>query len=178
MAQRAARVKMPTSATSPEARPVHQCKPLRSFQRGFTLIELLVVLAIGALLVGLVPMAFNRLQEGSQYRDTVRALVSELRLARQQALSSRQAVNFQIDLQQRQFGIQGKSQKPVPESLEMKTMVGQLDAAPADGLALIVFLPEGGATGGTIELVRPSGAGVRISVDWLMGQITQEPRTP
>jgi len=169
---------MPTSVTSPEARPVLKHLPAWPSQRGFTLIELLVVLAIGAMLVGLVPMAFSKLQEGSQYRDTVRALVSDLRLARQQALSSRQAVTYQFDLQQRQFGFQGQPQRPVPSPLEMKTVVGQLDDAPANDVALIVFLPEGGSTGGTIELLRPSGGGVRISVDWLMGQITQEPRTP
>jgi len=39
-------------------------------------------------------------------------------------------------------------------------------------------MPEGGSTGGTIELVRPSGAGVNIRVDWLLGQISQELRSP
>ena len=40
---------------------------------GFTLIELMVVFALLALIVGLVPIAFNRLHESAQYRDTVRA---------------------------------------------------------------------------------------------------------
>jgi len=145
-------------------------------QRGFTLIELLVVLAIGAMLIGLVPMAFNRLQEGSQYRDTVRALVTGLRQARQQAVTSGRTVVYQIDLNQRQFGLQDRPQRPLPSGLEVKTMVGELDGAAANGMALIAFLPEGGSTGGSIELARPSGGGVRIRVDWLLGQITQEPR--
>ena len=37
----------------------------------------------------------------------------------------------------------------------------------------IRFHPQGGATGGTVELVRASGAGTRVSVDWLSGAITQ-----
>jgi len=144
--------------------------------QGFTLIELLVVLAIGAMLVGLAPIAFNTLQEGSQYRDTIRSLVTGLRQARQQAISTGRTVTYQIDLGQRQFGVQGQPQQLFPSHLEVKTIVGQLETAPVDSLARFVFLPEGGSTGGSIELARPSGAGTRIRVDWLLGQITQEPR--
>ena len=50
---------------------------------GFTLVELLVVFALLALIVGLVPIAFNRLNESAQYRDTVRAVLTDLRAARQ-----------------------------------------------------------------------------------------------
>ena len=49
---------------------------------GFTLIELLVVFALLALIVGLMPIAFNRLHESAQYRDTVRAVLTDLRAAR------------------------------------------------------------------------------------------------
>ena len=41
-------------------------------ERGFTLIELLVVFAIMALLIGLAPVAFDRMRDSAQYRDTVR----------------------------------------------------------------------------------------------------------
>ena len=43
-------------------------------ERGFTLIEILVVFGILALLMGLAPVAFDRLRESSQYRDTVRTV--------------------------------------------------------------------------------------------------------
>ena len=164
---RAAKVKTPISAISPDRH-----------QRGFTLIELLVVLAIGSLLVALVPPAFDRLRDVSQYHDTVRAIVVDLRQARQQALAYGQVMVFRVDLSDRQFGIVGRPSKALPTSLEVKTTVGSNELPDNIQHEDIAFTPEGGSSGGTVELVRRSGAGVRIRVDWLFGQITQEPRTP
>ena len=56
-------------------------------QRGFTLVELLVVFAIMALLVGLVPVAFERLRESAEYRNTLRTMLSNMRGARYRAVS-------------------------------------------------------------------------------------------
>jgi len=170
---------MPTFKTSLE----HLQRQRHSFfrplpQQGFTLIELLVVLAIGAMLVGLVPVAFGKLQEGSQYRDTVRSMVTDLRQARQWAVSHGQPAVFQLDLTTRQYGIAGQPRKLLPATLEVKATTGSMDEPSAAQASSIVFLPEGGSTGGSIELVRASGGGVRLRVDWLFGHITQEPRTP
>lgn len=170
MDNQAAKVKTPISVTSPRGSELRQ--------RGFTLLELLVVFAIGAMLVALVPPAFDRLRDVTQYRDTVRAIVVELRQARQQAKTYGKAVAFHVDLSTREFGIQGQTPKSVPKSLELKATVGRDESVDGVHLAAITFTPEGGSTGGTIELVRSSGAGVRIRVDWLLGQITQEPRQP
>lgn len=178
MVQQAAMVKTPTSATSLNGRFDLRHLPTRFLQRGFTLIELLVVLAIGALLVGLVPSAFDRLREVSQYRDAVRAVVLDLRQARQEALTLGRFVAFEINLSDRQFGIEGQSKKTLPTFLEVKTIVGSQTEPDTNPQAVIGFLPDGGSTGGTIELIRQSGTGVRIRVDWLFGKVTQEPRTP
>ena len=176
MEPQAAKVKTPISTISPDSRSGLGFTAFRRDLQGFTLIELLVVMAIGALLVALIPPAFDRLRDVSQYRDTVRAIVVDLRQARQQAIAFGQVVNFQVDLSGRKFGIDGRPFKALPESLEVKTTVGKNESTNASQLATIAFMPEGGSSGGTIELVRQSGAGVRIRVDWLFGQISQEPR--
>jgi general secretion pathway protein H len=87
-------------------------------------------------------------------------------------------VRFQVNVADRLFGIEGLPQKPVPDSLEVKATVGTSALADIRQQATIAFLPDGGSNGGTLDLVRRSGGGVRIRVDWLTGQITQEPSTP
>lgn len=169
-------MKTPTFAINPDRQPDRQ--PVHQRQSGFTLIELLVVLAIGSMLVGLVPPAFDRLRDVSQYRDTVRAMVVDLKQARQQSQAYGQVVVFSINLTERQFGIVGRPFKSLPTSLEVKATTGTDGAPDNNQQALFSFLPDGGSSGGTIELIRKSGAGVRLKVDWLFGQITQEPRTP
>ena len=56
-------------------------------ERGFTLVELLVVFGIMALVIGLVPVAYERMREASQYRDAVRSMSNQLRSARATAVS-------------------------------------------------------------------------------------------
>ena len=146
-------------------------------QEGFTLLELLVVFAIGALLVALVPVAFGKQRETTQYRDTLRTFVTELRIARQQAITRGTEVRFQMDLSRRQFGVQGATQREVPQPLQVRATVGSTELSPTQ-VAGILFLPAGGATGGSFDVLRPSGSGTRVRVDWLSGRVEQEPLQP
>jgi general secretion pathway protein H len=143
-------------------------------QRGFTLIELLVVFAMVALLTALVPLAFERLRESAQYRDTVRGMLADIRQARYRAIAEGREVRFRVDLGQRNYGVEGRSSKLVPEPLRLRATIANIELA-AGQSAGILFLPTGGATGGTIEILRPSGAGVRLTVDWLSGGVAQSP---
>ncbi len=143
-------------------------------QRGFTLIELLVVLAMVALLTTMVPLAFERVRESAQYRDTVRGVLSDMRQARYRAISEGRNVRFRVDLAHRSYGIEGRPFRSVPQPLSLRSTVADIEAN-ADQTAGILFLPSGGATGGTIEILRPGGAGARLTVDWLSGAVTQSP---
>ncbi|MCY7319248.1 MAG: GspH/FimT family pseudopilin [Ramlibacter sp.] len=140
--------------------------------RGFTLIELLVVMALLALVVALVPPSFERMRESMQYRDTLRRVLADLRSARQLALAQGRDARFSIDLPARQFGVDGRPTSSLPETLQVRFTSAQVELS-AQQKVSIRFHPQGGATGGSVELVRPSGAGTRITVDWLSGAITQ-----
>lgn len=144
---------------------------------GFTLIELLVVFALIALIAGLVPIAFNRLHESAQYRDTVRAVLTDLRAARAQAQSSGAEVRFAVNPQARTFGVEGAPVQHVPEPLVLRAVMAAEESG-TDGSLAIRFLPRGGASGGSVDLIRPSGTGVRLRVDWFSGRVEQEPITP
>lgn len=143
-------------------------------ERGFTLIELLVVFAMVALLAALVPLAFERLRESAQYRDTVRGMLSDIRQARYRAMAEGHDVRFKVNLAERNYGLEGRPARNVPQPLRLRATVADIELNAAKG-AGILFLPSGGATGGTIEIVRPSGAGVRLTVDWLSGAVAQSP---
>ena len=146
-------------------------------ERGFTLIELLGVFAIMALLVGLVPVAYEKMRESAQYRDVLRTMLADIRFARQHALATGSEVRFSVNLHERVYGIQGRAQRPVPPSLQLRATVAGVEMS-SEGMASIRFLPGGGATGGSIEVARHTGAGTRLMVDWLSGQVSQEPLLP
>lgn len=164
--------------------PVLQCvrrmhQHARRMQ-GFTLVELLVVFAIGALMIGLTPVAFERLRDSSQYKDTVRSLLTDLRSGRQQAVSQGQEVLFQVNVAQRTYALAGRKPHDIPKPLEITATFAALETTTsASGHTVgIRFLPSGGSTGGSLDIKRPSGAGVRLKVDWLSGRVTQEPLVP
>jgi general secretion pathway protein H len=145
---------------------------------GFTLIELLVVFAIMALVVGLVPVAMDRMRDGAQYRDAVRTVLNQLRAAREQAVASGRDTSFVMDLAQRQYGLQSSALSTLPESLQMKAVVAELEGGQPSELLTIRFLPSGGSSGGSVEILRSAGNGVRLRVDWLSGRVTQEALLP
>ena len=146
-------------------------------ERGFTLVELLVVFAITALLIGLVPVAFDRMRESAQYRNTLRTMLTDMRSARYRAVSEGAETRFRVNLNQRTYGVDGQPAREFPESLQVRLIVADSEMA-NNQEGSIRFLSDGGATGGSVDIVRGSGTGVRLRVDWLSGKVTQEPLSP
>ncbi len=174
-ARRAAKVRTPTSAmasssTGPAPRP-GRLKAPRAFA-GFTLLELLVAFAVIALLLGLAPVAFGKLMETSQYRSTVRHMLASMTATRQLAAQTGQSAVFSVDLEKRVFGPEGRMDQTLPDSVEVRPVVAGIESRQAGGS--IRLHPGGGATGGSVDILRRSGDGVRLRVDWLLGTVSQE----
>lgn len=142
--------------------------------RGFTLVELIVALAIAVIALGVAPMALGRLYDTMQYRSTVREMLSDLKAARLQAVRRGQPTIFTVDLDAHRFGVGSEPARVIPAKLKVRAIVADTEID-ADGRAGIRFYGDGSATGGSIELERPGGDGLRLRVDWLLGRVSQEP---
>lgn len=151
-------------------------KPLPHALHGFTLVELLVVFAIMALVTAVAPMAYEKMQDSLRYRETVRGMVTLLRAARQQAVLTGHDTLFELDLRERRYGQPGDRMQTIPAGLAVHATVADTEAD--DQRLDIRFLPSGAASGGSIDIVRPSGAGVRLRVDWFSGRVEQRPLIP
>lgn len=174
----AATVKTPTSPTTADfarAQPTRLPRSLTGGPRstGFTLLEMMVVITIMALVVGLAPLAYQRLQASSEYRSTVRAITADMRAARNRAQLEGVDQRFVVNLDERSFGLAGGPLHHVPDALSFSAIMAGQESSAKRSLA-IRFLPQGGASGGSVDIVRPSGAGVRLRVDWFSGRVEQE----
>ncbi|WP_114650046.1 GspH/FimT family pseudopilin [Pseudothauera hydrothermalis] len=138
--------------------------------RGFTLLELMVVLAIVALLIVSTPFAVAKAYETMQYRAAVRHVLTGLKLARLEAMRWGRDVAFQVELDKRLYGVEGKL-TPYPEQIELRLLVAATEGGQSAGA--IRFYPDGSSTGGQIDILRSAGGGVRIQVDWLLGRFVQ-----
>lgn len=141
--------------------------------RGFTLLELIVAISIAALVVAVAPAAIDRARDSLSYRATVRELLSGLRDARHRSAGSGRPVYFSVNPEKHLFGVDGKMDGHIPETLAVRITAAQ-ELASDDGTWRLVFNPDGSSSGGSVEIRRPSGQGVRLRVDWLLGRITQE----
>jgi general secretion pathway protein H len=154
--------------------------PLKSErQEGFTLIELMIALSIAAMVFVLSGPSLQRFYDAMEYRDAVRQIVSAARNAKRDAYISGEAVDLLIDADQNRFGLARDSRavshdalSPLPESLTLKVVFAE-EISPDGQLGAIRFYPTGGASGGEVFVERESGSGTHLTIDWLLGEVTQ-----
>ncbi len=141
---------------------------------GFSLLELIVALAIAAILVGLAAPMAARLNDTMKYRSAVGDLVSGLAAARFSAIQQGQPVDMELEPEARRFRVGRHNWKALPGSLTL-SMVAARELSEDSRLGVIRFYPDGSASGGSIEVIRASGGGVMLEVDWLLGDVKQQP---
>jgi general secretion pathway protein H len=138
-------------------------------QAGFTLLEMLVVLVVLGLMVGLIVARSSKVGLRLGPRAATGQVVQMLRLARSQAISDNRGTTFVVDVASGSFAIDGGRRMMLPAGIA-------IDAVTQTGLAkgntaIIQFDPDGGSSGGHIDLASASRH-VRIGIDWLTGRVS------
>ena len=130
----------------------------------------MVAIAIVGLLLAVTVPASMRFYESIQYRQAVRDVLSTLGSARQQAMDRGKAQDVTFDPGDRRIAFD-EDVLQLPGGFELSvTTAGEVNRG---NLGVIRFYPEGSSTGGDIEIRSPVGRGVHITVDWLMGGVSQ-----
>jgi general secretion pathway protein H len=132
---------------------------------GFTLVELLVVMGIMGLLLAAVLSAKPKTAT-VRVNVAARAVASTLQLARARAMASNEETVVRIDMQKRQFGMDG-SMHALPRGMTVAMIAAESERVGDSGG--MRFYPDGQSSGGEIVLAL-EGRASRIAVNWLTGE--------
>lgn len=175
----AVKVKIPTSATGNKGRlaavaipwPRPGTRGLRVSVAGFTILELLVAISIVGLVMAVSVPATARFYQSIKYREAIRDVITTLASARYRAVNTGKVQDVSINPETNVLSFR-QTRRQIPEKLNVA--VHSSRELNRDDEGVIRFYPEGGSSGGDIDLERPDGSGIKISIDWLMGRVTQE----
>jgi type II secretion system protein H len=144
--------------------------PTFSFSSGYSLIEILVVLAILAIMGGLASVSFEGQLVQYRLHHAVRSLVTDLRGARQLAITEGRPVRLLLDLEQDRYRIELLAEADIPvngirDLRDRRQGFGEIDLSGSTGGEEIVFQSNGTTTNWTtITLKNGRGSEKRISV--------------
>ena len=147
---------------------------MRRGSAGFTLVEIMVVMVIIALIMGLVGTSMSRSISAAEARAASRDLVASLRYTRARAIIDKAEQVFLVDTESRSYQAPGRDKVELPEGVDL-TITTATSELVSDAVSGIRFFPDGGSTGGHIELT-VNKREYRVNVAWLTGE-TQLERT-
>ena len=139
--------------------------------RGFSLLELMAALAIAGMVLALAVPASARLYDNIQYRQANRDAVTVFASARHAAIDRGARQDVLVDPEARTLTLNGEAHS-LPAGVSVTVHAARELNTGREGV--IRFYPEGGASGGGIDIEAGRGDGVATTVDWLTGAVTQE----
>ena len=143
---------------------IHRSRTGEPSEDGYTLIELLVVLAIIGLAVLAVPTLLNGAIPSVQSKSAARTLASDLRLARDIAVSRGEPVRVIFGAEKQTYGLAGRPARSLPYATPF-TQGTRRDSFEID------FFPDGSSNGGVVT-VGTAGHQHKVATDWLTGRVS------
>jgi len=162
-----------------------------SIPHGFTLIELLVVLVIISIMAAFVGPRIAGSMSNMNLRTASKKIAASLRYARSQAISESRTYVALFDLDKNRMVIRGgqtaqegeekdesggdqdsrqSKQYELPEDVRLdKAMWGEYEGD--SGLFRIIFLSNGGSSGGELVLSNDRGNRYEVKVDFITGTV-------
>jgi len=140
--------------------------------RGFTLVEIMVVMVIITLVLGMVATSMSSSISGAEARSAARKLVASLRYTRARAIIDKSEQVFEVNTENRSYQAPGREQVNLPEGVDVTITTARSEITSED-VAAIRFFPDGGSTGGHIELT-VNEREYRVNVAWLTGETKLE----
>ena len=135
------------------------------------MLELIAAMSIMAIVMAVAVPSMAKLYDSMQYRQAVRETIALLGAARHRAVNTGVAQDVLINTTTRQLTLNTKT-AVLPEGVNVVVhAAGELNQKDA---GVIRFYPQGGSSGGAVDIENPGAYGVKISVDWLVGRISQE----
>jgi len=133
------------------------------------LLELIIVLVLISVIVGLAAIYFANTLPSYKFNATVRNISSTIKQARALAKihDARQAVT--IDMDAKQYGLEGHQSKEIPPGISVK-VIDPLSGEILTGRYQFLFSPAGGVEGGTIVLWN-SKRSASIQLDPIVGTV-------
>ena len=149
-----------------------RCNTKRLKTRGFTLVEVMVVMVIVALIMGMVGTSMSRSVSSAEARASTRKMVASLRYTRARAIIDKQEQVFKVDTENRSYQAPGRKQISLPKGVDVTITTARSEVT-SEAVSGIRFFPDGGSTGGHIELT-VNERDYRINIAWLTGETSIE----
>jgi len=132
----------------------------------------MVVMVIIALIMGLVGTSMSSSISAAQSRAATRKVVASLRYTRARAIIEKKEKVFLVNTETRSYMAPGRKQVNLPEGVDVTITTARSELT-SEEVAGIRFFPDGGSTGGHIELT-VNEREYRINVAWLTGEASLE----
>lgn len=136
-------------------------------ESGFTLLELMMVMILSLMILGLVMVYFANLFATAKLQATVREFSATLRQARNLAKINGEPEGLTIDLDAREYGLDGRKAKKIPSNLDFK-IIDETAGEIQSGRYRLLFEPNWGGAGVAFQISGKKKT-VRIQLDPLMG---------